>query len=149
MPYPGQMIFKALGRTTATIRNAAPIPYYLRFKPVAIKESPIYRDFMDRCMPGDIGEIATFHDRHVQDYERSLILECAGGAPLREHTYANIMNTAFLELAAKGRLSPTLICWFERCNVITVDSVLRAAGSLPDRTSRRVLQIVFVEQHLQ
>lgn len=139
------MIFKAMGRTAASTPYSKPIPYYLRFKPIAIKESPIYRDFMDRCMPGDIGEIATFHDRHVQDYERSLILECAGGAPLREHTYTNIMNTAFLELALKARLNPLLICWFERRNVITEDSVLQVAGALPDRTSRRVLQIVFVE----
>ena len=143
------MIFKALGRTAATIRYAAPIPYYMRFKTVAIKESPIYKDFMDRCMPGDIGEIATFHDRHVVDYERYLVLDAAGSDPLPEHTYSNIMNSMFLELAAKGRLNPLLICWFERCNVITEDTLLRVAGALPDRTSKRVLQLVFVEQRMQ
>jgi len=143
------MIFKALGRTAATSRYAGPIPYYQRFKPLAIRESPVYKDFMDRCMPGDIGEIATFHDRHVQSYERNLLLEGQGGDHLAEHTYSRIMNLIFLELAVKGRLSPTLICWFERQNVITEDSVLRVAGVLPDRTSQRVLQVVFVEQRMQ
>jgi len=98
-------------------------------------------------MPGDIGEVATFHDHHVRDYERNLILENAGGHPLPQHTYSMIMNTAFLELAIKGRLSPTLICWFERQHVITLDTVLRTAGALPDLTSRRVLQVVFIEQY--
>jgi hypothetical protein len=151
MPYPGQMIFKALGRNCSrSYVNAAGfhiVPYHLRYKAITLKKSPIYMDFLDRCMPGDIGEIATFHDHFVVDYERYLVLDAAGSEPLPEHTYSNIMNSIFLELAAKGRLNPMLICWFERRNVITEDSLLRVAGLLPDITSKRVLQIVFVEQY--
>lgn len=123
------------------------VPYHLRYKAVPLKKSPIYMDFLDRCMPGDMGEIATFHDHHVVEYERYLVLDAAGSEPLPEHTYSNIMNSIFLELATKGRLNPMLICWFERRNVITDDTVLRVAGLLPDQTSRRVLQIVFIDQY--
>jgi len=149
MPYPTKMIFRAMARSRSRSRSRSfhIVPYHLRYKAATIKQSPIYMDFMDRCMPGDMGEIATFHDRHVVDYERYLILDAAGSEPLQQHTYSNIMNTAFLELAAKGRLNPMLICWFERRNVITEDSFLRAAGLLPDSASKRVLQIVFVEQY--
>jgi hypothetical protein len=151
MPYPTKMIFQAMGRICSrNYVNAAGfaiVPYHLRYKAIILKKSPIYMDFLDRCMPGDMAEIATFHDRHVVDYERYLVLDAAGSKPLREHTYSNIMNSIFLELATKGRLNPMLICWFERRYVITADTVLRVAGLLPDQTSRRVLQIVFIDQY--
>ena len=154
MPYTTRMIFKALGRIRncnnsnyVTAAGFHIVPYHLRYKAIPLKKSPIYMDFLDRCMPGDMGEIATFHDHFVIDYERYLVLDAAGSEPLPEHTYSNIMNSIFLELAAKGRLNPMLICWFERRNVITEDSVLRVAGLLPDLASKRVLQIVFVEQY--
>ena len=156
MPYTTRMIFKALGRIRNCNSNSSNyvtaagfhiVPYHLRYKAIPLKKSPIYMDFLDRCMPGDMGEIATFHDHFVIDYERYLVLDAAGSEPLPEHTYSNIMNSIFLELAAKGRLNPMIICWFERRNVITDDSVLQAAGLLPDLASKRVLQIVFVEQY--
>ena len=153
MPYTTKMIFRALGRDMGrSYVNAAGfaiVPYHLRYKAIPLKKSPIYMDFLDSCMPGDMGEIANFHDRHVIDYERYLVLDAAGSEPLPEHTYSNIMNSVFLELAAKGRLNPMLICWFERRNVITEDSIVQVASLLPDQVSKRVLQIVFVEQRLQ
>ena len=151
MPYTTKMIFRALGRVSGrSYVNAAGfavVPYHLRYKTINLKKSPIYMDFLDRCMPGDMGEIANFHDRHVVEYERYLVLDAAGSEPLPEHTYSNIMNSIFLELAVKGRLNPMLICWFERQNVITDDTVLRVAGALPDLMSKRILQIVFIEQY--
>ena len=151
MPYHSRMIFKALGRNCGrNYVNSAGfhvVPYHLRYKAVNLKKSPIYMDFLDRCMPGDMGEIANFHDRHVVEYERYLVLDAAGSEPLPEHTYSNIMNSIFLELARKGRLNPMLICWFERRNIITEDTFLQVAGALPDKVSRKVLQIVFVEQY--
>lgn len=146
MPYRISMIFHtALHRN----RTMVTVPYHSRFKTVAIRDSPIYRDFAARCIPGKIAEVATFHDEHVRNYERNYILENQGGDILTQHTYSNIMNTIFLDIAIKGRLSPTLICWFERQGVITDATAATAFELLPDQTSKRVLKAVFFDWKMQ
>ena len=156
MPYQASMILKAAGRGTPLMRSATyVVPYHMRFKPHAIKESPIYLDFASVCLPGHIGEVATFHDDHVRDYERYCILDNQGEEPLPQHTYDNIMNTMFIELAVKGRLSPTLICWFESLRSLHHESVSVAHNLLvKDPThnnmrSRRVMEAIYKRNKLQ
>jgi hypothetical protein len=147
------MIFKAAGR--ASLSRTTAIPYHLRFKPYAIKESPIYLDFAAVCLPGHIGEVATFHDDHVRNYERYCILDNQGEEILQQHTYDNIMNMMFIELAVKGRLSPTLICWFESLlslqqeTVSVAHNLLVKDPSYHNMKSRRVLEAVFKYKKLQ
>jgi hypothetical protein len=156
MPYQASMIFKAAGRSRSSLlkSNNYIVPYHMRFKPYAIKESPIYLDFATVCLPGHIGEVATFHDDHVRDYERYCILDNQGEEPLQQHTYDNIMNTMFIELAVKGRLSPTLICWFESLRSLNQETVTIAHNLLTkdlnhqNIKSRRVLEAVFKQKKL-
>lgn len=153
MPYQTSMIFKAAGR--GSLSRTSVIPYHLRFKPYAIKESPIYLDFAAVCLPGHIGEVATFHDDHVRDYERNCILDNQGEEALQQHTYDNIMNTMFIELAVKGRLSPTLICWFEsqrslRKEIVSIaHTLLINDPNYHKIKSCRVLEAVFKQKKLQ
>jgi hypothetical protein len=157
MPYQASMIFKAAGRghRHGSLSRTSVIPYHMRFKPYAIKESPIYLDFAAACRPGHIGEVATFHDDHVRDYERYCILDNQGEELLQQHTYDNIMNTMFIELAVKGRLSPTLICWFESLRSLNHETVTVAHNLLTkdlnhqNIKSRRVLEAVFNQKKLQ
>jgi len=157
MPYQASMIFKAAGRgqRPSSLLRTSVIPYHMRFKPYAIKESPIYLDFAAVCRPGHIGEVATFHDDHVRDYERNCILENQGEGVLQQHTYDNIMNTMFIELAVKGRLSPTLICWFESLRSLNQETISIAHTLLvrdlnhQNIKSRRVLEAVFKQKKLQ